>query len=103
VARAYPSPGGAATLAFVAQDNPQILLLYFAALRELVGRDEERLELPPEVKTVRDFVAYIALARPVLAGKLASVRVAVNEAFAQDSDDLSDARVIALIPPVAGG
>jgi len=41
--------------------------------------------------------------RPALAGKMASVRVALDEAFAGDSDTLTGVRTIALIPPVAGG
>ena len=94
------TPGAASG---VAGEKRRIQLLYFAALRDLVGCEEEQLELPAEVRTVSDFVSFIVLARPALAGKLASVRVAVNEAFAQDLDDLGQARVIALIPPVAGG
>jgi molybdopterin converting factor subunit 1 len=77
--------------------------LYFAALRELVGRAEEPLELPAEVVTVRDFVRYLEQERPALAGKMASVRVALDETFAHDSDALYGVAVIALIPPVAGG
>jgi sulfur-carrier protein len=80
-----------------------VQVLYFAALRDLTGMNEEHIELPTEVVTVRDFVSYIQGARPALAGKLASVRVAIDEAFAMDSDALRGARVIALIPPVAGG
>ncbi len=79
------------------------LVLYFAALRDLAGLHEEHIELPAEVRTVRDFVRYLEQARPELAGKLASVRVALDEAFAKDSDALNGAQVIALIPPVAGG
>lgn len=78
-------------------------VLYFAALQDLVGLRSERVELPGEVRTVRDFAAFIASHHPSLAGKLASVRIAIDEAFAEDSDALGDARVIALIPPVAGG
>jgi sulfur-carrier protein len=80
-----------------------VQILYFAALRDLAGRAEEQLELPNDVLTVRDFVAHVQRIRPALAGKLASVRVALDEAFAKDSDALAGARVIALIPPVAGG
>ena len=81
----------------------EVQVLYFAALRDLTGQSEERLALPVEVRTVRDFVQYIAAIRPALAGKLASVRIAIDEAFAKDSDTLSGAQVIAMIPPVAGG
>jgi molybdopterin converting factor small subunit len=68
-----------------------------------MGRDEEHLELPPEVRTVRDFVRHLELTRGALSGKMASVRVALDETFADDSAELAGARVIALIPPVAGG
>jgi molybdopterin synthase sulfur carrier subunit len=80
-----------------------VKVLYFAALRELMGRAEEELELPPGVGTVRDFVRHLERVRPALAGKMASVRVALDETFANDSDALQNAQVIALIPPVAGG
>ena len=80
-----------------------MVILYFAALADLMGRREERLELPAEVLTVRDLVHYLQRARPVLSGKLASVRIALDESFASDSDLLADAQVAALIPPVAGG
>ena len=80
-----------------------VQVLYFAALRELTGLAEEPLELPEAVLTVRDFVRYLERARPALAGKLASVRVALDETFANDSDALHGVQVIALIPPVAGG
>ena len=80
-----------------------VTLLYFAALRELMGRAEEQLELPADVQTVRDLTAYLQRARPALAGKLASVRVALDETFASDADALAGVQVIALIPPVAGG
>ena len=84
-------------------DARSVQVLYFAALRELIGQSEERLALPAGVQTVRDFIRFIESERPILAGKLASVRVALDEAFAKDSDALSGARVIALIPPVSGG
>jgi molybdopterin synthase sulfur carrier subunit len=77
--------------------------LYFAALRELVGRAEELVEVPEGVLTAGDFVRYLERTRPALAGKMASVRVALDETFASDSDALHDVQVIALIPPVAGG
>jgi sulfur-carrier protein len=80
-----------------------VQVLYFAALRDLAGRAEDQLELPEEVATVADLLAHLQRLRPALAGKLASVRVALDEAFAKDSDALAGARVIALIPPVAGG
>jgi len=77
--------------------------LYFAALRDLLGQHEESLELPASVRTVAEFVQHLQRIRPALNGKMASVRVALDEAFAGDSEPLNGVRTIALIPPVAGG
>ena len=80
-----------------------VQVLYFAALRELLGLDEEALELPESVRTVSEFVHYLQQVHPPLSGKMASVRVALDETFAHDSDTLAGVNTIALIPPVAGG
>ena len=81
----------------------KIKLLYFAAVRELVGIDEEELVLPPDVATVADLSAWLERQRSVLAGRLGAVRFARNEAFARADEALADGDVVALIPPVAGG
>jgi sulfur-carrier protein len=80
-----------------------VRVLYFAALRDLLGLNEEDLDLPDAVRTVSDFVQHVQRVRPALDGKMASVRVALDEAFAGDSDTLTGVSTIALIPPVAGG
>jgi molybdopterin synthase sulfur carrier subunit len=80
-----------------------VQVLYFAALRDLLGLNEEALALPEDVRTVADFVQHLQRVRPVLNGKMASVRVALDEAFAGDSETLAGVHTIALIPPVAGG
>lgn len=81
----------------------KVKVLYFAAVRELVGVDEEGLELPPDVTTVGAFVRFLEGARPVLAERMASVRIARNETFAPNAEALAEGDVLALIPPVAGG
>lgn len=81
----------------------RIEVLYFAAVRELVGVEAERLELPAPVHTVADLAAHLEAIREPLRGRLGHVRFAVNEAFARGDQALSDGDVVALIPPVAGG
>jgi molybdopterin converting factor small subunit len=41
--------------------------------------------------------------KPALQGRLGSVRVAVNEEFAETSALVRGGEVVALIPPVSGG
>jgi molybdopterin converting factor subunit 1 len=81
----------------------RVTVLYFAAVRDLTGREEESMDLPPNVRTAGAFAAWIAERRPELAGRMASVRVARNEAFASSGEALAEGDVLALIPPVAGG
>ena len=81
----------------------RITVLYFAAVRDLVGKDEERLDLPPSVTDVEALAAHLPRLHEALAGRLASVRFARNEVFARSDEVLADGDVIALIPPVAGG
>ena len=81
-------------------------ILYFAWLRERMGRTEEALPLPPGVATVGELVTFLrgrddagaqAFAHP------ATVRAAVNQEFAAPGSPVQDADEIAFFPPVTGG
>jgi molybdopterin synthase sulfur carrier subunit len=80
-----------------------ITLLFFAAVRELVGEGERQLTVPPHVKTIGDLAEHLAHAIPALRGRLRAVRWARNEEIAELGDALREGDVVALIPPVAGG
>jgi len=81
----------------------RVSVLYFAAVRDLVGIGEEKCELPDDVRTVGAFAAWLERARPELSGRLSAVRIARNEEFASGGDALAEGDTLALIPPVAGG
>jgi len=81
----------------------RISVLYFAVLKERLGRSEESLNVPDgnRVKDALDMLTgkYWDIAQ--LRGKF---RVALNQEFIDDeSVFLKDGDEIALIPPVAGG
>jgi molybdopterin synthase sulfur carrier subunit len=80
-----------------------VRILYFAKIRDLIGKTEEDLELPAGVSRLSELAGHLCLVHPVLAGRLASVRFARNETFAALSDPVADGDTVALIPPVAGG
>jgi molybdopterin converting factor subunit 1 len=80
-----------------------VTILYFAALRDLVGRSEEKLALPDDVASVAALALHLSRLHPQLADRLSHVRFARNEEFARPADSLVDGDVVALIPPVAGG
>lgn len=81
----------------------RVTILYFAAVRDLVGKDEEPLDLPPNVPDIAALAPYLERRHPRLSGRLSSVRFAVDEEFALPETRLHEGAVIALIPPVAGG
>ena len=81
----------------------KLTVLYFAAVRELVGKDEEVLDVPASVTTIGALAAHLASIHGALEGRLKHVRFARNEEFANDGDALMDGDTVALIPPVAGG
>jgi sulfur-carrier protein len=81
----------------------KIVVLYFAALRELLGISEEELSLPAGPLDVAGLSQHLALCHPRLAAHLPSVRFAVNEAFVPLGAPVGPGDVVALIPPVSGG
>jgi sulfur-carrier protein len=81
----------------------RIKLLYFAALKERLGRDSDEVELPPDVIRVADLAGFLPTVRPRLSGALAGVRIAVGEEFASPERELHEGDVVALLPPVSGG
>ncbi|HEY1955015.1 MAG TPA: molybdopterin converting factor subunit 1 [Polyangiaceae bacterium] len=80
----------------------RVRVLYFAGVRDVVARDEETCDLPDGIATVGDFARWIGDARG-LADRMASIRIARNERFADADEPLAGGDVLALIPPVSGG
>lgn len=80
-----------------------VRILYFAGVRDIVGKADESFELPTEVRTVGEFRAWLTQRRPELRDALPHVRIAVDEQFAEAGAELGRNATVALIPPVAGG
>jgi molybdopterin synthase sulfur carrier subunit len=83
-----------------------VTVLYFARLREALGRDSERLALPPSAQTVDRLRQHLRSRGGVWETELASnrpVRVAVNQDIAVGDMVLSDGDEVAFFPPVTGG
>ena len=81
----------------------QVQVLYFAGARERTGRNSEGFELP-EAVTLGALRAAVVTRHPSLEPLLRHIRWARNEHFTRDFDlRLTEADVVALIPPVSGG
>lgn len=82
-----------------------VKILYFAALRDALGRSEEILALPPGVEDVGALQAFLAARgddwSALTTGR--NVRVALNHRMVQASERVSAGDEVAFFPPVTGG
>lgn len=81
----------------------RVRLLFFAALRDVVGAAEQELVLPDDVNNVARLLECLPSEIPTLRARLASVRVAINETFVDGDASLQEGDTVALLPPVTGG
>lgn len=83
-----------------------VTLLYFAWVREKVGRAREELVLPASVATVAELVAWLRSRGPEYENAFARgdiIRAAVNQTHVKPASSIAGAREIAFFPPVTGG
>jgi sulfur-carrier protein len=83
-----------------------VKLVYFAWVRERVGKADEMVELPPSIVSVADLLFWqhgrgeeYALAF----GTSNAVRVALDHVHARADNTIAGAREIAFFPPMTGG
>ncbi len=83
-----------------------VKILYFARVRQIVGRGEDRIELPREITTVSELIDFLSQRDEGCAAAFAdrrTLRAAVDKAHAQLDASLLGAREVAFFPPVTGG
>jgi molybdopterin synthase sulfur carrier subunit len=83
-----------------------VKLLYFAWVRELIGRAEEELDVPIEVATTSALIDWLKGRGPEYVEALAepaAIRVAVDKVHAARDAPLAGAREVAIFPPMTGG
>jgi molybdopterin converting factor subunit 1 len=80
----------------------EVTLLYFATIREIIGKKGETIRIPAEY-TVGDVKNLIREKYPQTNPYLVSVIVAVNKEYKSDDEEIPDSAEIALFPPVSGG
>jgi molybdopterin synthase sulfur carrier subunit len=80
--------------------------VYFAWVRERVGKAEEDLEPPPTVTTVADLIAWLSSRGEGYAHafeKPSTVRAALDRVHARHEAPLNGAKEVAFFPPMTGG
>lgn len=81
-------------------------ILYFAWVKEKVGRSEETLTPPATVTTVAGLMDWLATVSPGHAAAFADrrmIKTAVDQVHVDHGTALGHAREVAFFPPVTGG
>jgi molybdopterin synthase sulfur carrier subunit len=81
-------------------------ILYFARLRQIIGRGQDDISIPADVKTVGALIDYLKARDEGVAAAFADLRtlkVAVNQSHASLDASLAGATEVAFFPPVTGG
>jgi sulfur-carrier protein len=81
-------------------------LKYFAWVRERIGKAEEILEPPADVRTVSELIGWLAQRGETYAYAFETprvIRTAIDHAHVKPDATISGAREIAFFPPMTGG
>ncbi len=81
-------------------------VIYFAWLRQRLGKREEDISPPDEIDTPRKLINWLSEQDTVYAGvfnDLSTIKVAIDQEYGSLDSDLSSASEIAFFPPVTGG
>lgn len=81
-------------------------LIYFAWVRERIGKSEEEVELPADIRTVADLMTWLRGRGPGYEQALAEpdiIRVALDQRHAERESKVAGVSEVALFPPMTGG
>jgi molybdopterin synthase sulfur carrier subunit len=83
-----------------------VKLVYFAWVRERIGKTEETVTLPATVNTVADLIAWLAGRGEEYAYAFENpkvIRAAIDRKHVQPGTPIAGANEIAFFPPMTGG
>lgn len=81
-------------------------LMYFAWVRERIGKAEETIDPPAAVSTVDDLISWLSSRGEEYAHAFETpkvIRAAIDHTHARPDTAIAGAREIAFFPPMTGG
>ena len=84
----------------------KVKILYFASIREKLGKDAEEIELPAGIDTVaglRSHLQRLGSSYDNAFSEKALIRAAVNQDMVQGEAAIGAGDEVAFFPPVTGG
>lgn len=83
-----------------------VRIVYFAWVRERIGKSFEDIDLPESVTTVGDLITHLSTLGEEYEAAFAVpqvIRAAIDEEHASHDEAIGPAQEIALFPPMTGG
>jgi molybdopterin synthase sulfur carrier subunit len=83
-----------------------VRIVYFAWVREKIGKSEEDIELPATVTTASELIQHLTALGEEYEAAFAFpdvIRVAVNQEHVEHDESIAGAREIGIFPPMTGG
>jgi len=83
-----------------------VKVLYFAWVRERIGRAEEEIDPPAAVRTIGELVTWLAERDEQSAHAFENpkiIRAAIDRSHVRPDTPISGAKEIAFFPPMTGG
>ena len=80
--------------------------VYFAWVRERIGKADEEIDPPAEVVTVKDLISWLSAQGETYAyafERASVIRAAIDRVHVKPEAKISGAREIAFFPPMTGG
>ncbi len=80
-------------------------LVYFASLRERIGKSAEDVEVPETVRTLAELIAWLGARDEAYAATFSQtiVRAAIDRKHARPDASILGAQEVAFFPPMTGG
>jgi molybdopterin synthase sulfur carrier subunit len=87
-------------------NGESVKLLYFAWVRERIGKAQEEVAVPAGIATVAELVGWLSQRGEEYAHAFENpkvIRAAIDRAHARPETTIAGAREIAFFPPMTGG
>lgn len=103
---ATPASADPAASADAQASSRPVRVIYFAWVRERIGRADETVSPPTGIDTIADLIRWLATRGPEYQNAFARpevIRAAIDQRHVKPDAAIAGAREIAFFPPVTGG